>query len=177
MANKKIVGIFQTQEEAIRAIERLKRVGYEDNEISVIAEHREDLDIIKDRTDAKTTSQDVTDGAVGGAVTGGILGGIGALLLEFGVVAIPGIGPFLAAGPIAATLAGIAAGGAAGGIVGALVDLGLTKAEADEYKQYLDKGYILVLVDQHADRDVYSNFYENNSLNRDHYDYNPNKII
>lgn len=155
MANQKVVGIFSTQEEAIRAIERLKSSGYNDDEISVLAKHHEDVDRLKDATHVDVDTHDAKDGAVGGALAGGALGGIGALLVELGVIAIPGVGPFLAAGPIAATIAGALTGGAVGGVVGALVDLGLSKEEAEDYRQYIERGDILVMVDEYPDRDVY----------------------
>lgn len=170
MADQKLVGIFSQQEEAIKAIERLKRDGYLDNEISVVAKDSDKVDRVKDATSVDVETSDATDGAIGGAVAGGALGGIGALLLELGVIAIPGVGPFLAAGPIAAALTGALAGGAVGGIVGALVDMGLTKEEAEEYNTYIERGDILVMVDKQDDRDVYGNFYENNSVIRDRYD-------
>lgn len=177
MANQKVVGIFSTQEEAIKAIERLKSSGYNDDEISVLAKHHEDVDRLKDATHVDVDTHDAKDGAVGGALTGGALGGIGALLVELGVIAIPGVGPFLAAGPIAATIAGALAGGAVGGVVGALVDLGLSKEEAEEYKEYIERGDILVMVDDYPDRNVYGNFHENNSVIRDRYNYDPNKRL
>ena len=173
MATQKVVGIFSNQESAIKAIERLKASGYKEDEISVLAKHHEDVDRLEDATQVNVDSDDVTDGALGGALAGGALGGIGALLIELGIIAIPGVGPFLAAGPIAATIGGIIAGGAAGGLVGALVDLGLTKTEAEEYEQYLERGDILVMVDDYPDRDVYGNFYDNNSLIRDRYNLDP----
>ena len=173
MATQKVVGIFSNQESAIKAIERLKASGYKEDEISVLAKHHEDVDRLEDATQVNVDSDDVTDGALGGALAGGALGGIGALLIELGIIAIPGVGPFLAAGPIAATIGGIIAGGAAGGLVGALVDLGLTKTEAEEYEQYIERGDILVMVDDYPDRDVYGNFYDNNSLIRDRYNLDP----
>ena len=92
-------------------------------------------------------------------------------MLELGVFAIPGIGPFLAAGPIAVTLAGIVAGGALGGMVGMLVDLGFNEEDAKEYETYLQRGDILVLVDDKDNRElVQKNFYENESVVRDRYD-------
>ncbi len=168
--DKKIVGVFQTEAAAINAIEKLKTLGYDDNDISVLAKQRDKLDRIADLTDT-TVDGDAADGVVGGAVAGGVLGGIGALLLELGVFAIPGIGPFLAAGPIAVTVAGIVAGGALGGIVGALVDMGVDEVDAKEYETYLNRGDILVLVDNKDNRDlVFDNFYENESVVRDRYD-------
>lgn len=168
--DKKIVGVFQTEAAAIQAIERLKASGYTESEISVLARQKDKLDRISDLTDMDVDDSAV-DGAVGGAVTGGVLGGIGALLVELGVLAIPGVGPFLAAGPIAVTLAGIVAGGAVGGVVGALVDLGVNEVDAKEYETYLNRGDILVLVDDKDNRNlVYDNFYENESVIRDRYD-------
>lgn len=172
MANQKVVGIFRTQEETIRAIERLKVDGYLDNEISVVAKDHDKVERIADATEVDIETTHTQEGAISGAMAGGAIGGIGALLLELGVIAIPGVGPFLAAGPIAATLTGLIAGGAVGGIVGALVDMGLTKEEANEYNEYLERGDILVMVDEYEGRDVYGNFYENNSVIRDRYDRN-----
>lgn len=170
MAKQKVVGIFSTQHEAIKAIERLKRDGYADEEISVVAKDKENVERVADATNIDIQTEDPKEGAAAGAMAGGAIGGIGALLVELGVIAIPGVGPFLAAGPIAAALTGALAGGAVGGLVGALVDMGLTKEEAEDYNQYLDRGDILVMVDEHPDRDVYGNFYENNSVIRDRYD-------
>lgn len=168
--DKKIVGVFQTEAAVIQAIERLKSNGYTDSEISVLARQKDKLDRIADLTDT-TVDEGVVDGAVGGAVTGGVVGGLGALLVELGVLAIPGVGPFLAAGPIAVSLAGIVAGGAVGGVVGALVDLGINEVDAKEYETYLNRGDILVLVDDKDNRNVvYDNFYENDSVIRDRYD-------
>lgn len=170
MTTRKIVGIFSTEAEAIRAIERLKRDGYADSEISVIAKDLSNLDNLREHTTVDVDASEAADGAIGGAMTGGAIGGIGALLVELGLIAIPGVGPFLAAGPIAAAIGGALAGGAVGGVLGALVDLGLSEDEARGYEEYINRGDILVMVDEHTDRDVYGNFYENNSLNREMYD-------
>lgn len=173
MKNNKIVGIFSSETEAISVIENLKRSGYKDNEISVVAKDRDKLDRIDDVADIDTnTSATDTSSAVGGAVVGGALGGIGALLVEFGVLAIPGVGPFLAAGPIAVTLAGLIAGGAVGGIVGALVDSGIDEEDAREYEGFIERGDILIAVDEKADLDrdnVIRYYSENNSVIRDRY--------
>jgi gas vesicle protein len=170
MDNKRVVGIFSTEEEAIRAIERLKASGYTKDDISVIAKQRESLDRIAMRTDTDVNDANM-DKTVGGAVAGGVIGGIGALLVELGVLAIPGVGPFLAAGPIAATLAGLVAGGAVGGMIGALVDLGMSEEDAKEYETYLNRGDILVLVENdRGTSEVYDNFYENNSVIRNRYE-------
>ncbi len=173
MKNKKIVGIFSSETEAISVIKNLKEVGYADNEISVVAKDSDKLDRIDDVTDVdvNNTASD-TSKALGGAAIGGVLGGVGALLLELGVVAIPGVGPFLAAGPIVATIAGLVAGGAVGGIVGALVESGIDEDDAKEYETYIERGDILVAVDEKADLDrdhVIRNYTDNNSVIRDRY--------
>lgn len=172
MENKKLVGIFHNEDEAIKAIKNLKSVGYRDDEISVIAKNRDDsLDRIEEATNADTTDTE-DNKAAGGAAIGGVVGGIGALLAELGVFAIPGVGPLLAAGPIAATLGGLVAGGAVGGIVGALVELGIDEEAAKEYETYLNRGDILVAVDDRDDFDrnkVLMSYYDNNSVIRDRY--------
>lgn len=126
-------------------------------------------DLIGDITNVDTQATDDVSKTVSGTAIGGVLGGIGALLLEFGVVAIPGIGPFLAAGPIAVTLTGFVAGG---GLVGSLVDSGIDKEDAQEYEAYLNRGNILVAVDikPNIEREHIMGYYnENNSLIRDRY--------
>lgn len=173
MKNQKLVGIFQDEDQAIKAIKNLKVIGYKDDEISVIAKNREDLDKIDKATDLDVRADN--DKVIGGAAIGGVLGGVGALLLELGVFAIPGVGPLLAAGPIAVTLAGLVAGGAVGGIAGALVDAGIDEDDAQEYETYLARGDILVAVDKRDDLDrgkVLNSYHENNSVIRNKYDLN-----
>lgn len=165
--DKKIIGVFETEESAIRAIERLKLNGYASDQISVLAKQCDQLGKVEDETDAKVQC-DTFPKAGGGLLAGGVLGGIGALLLDLGLLAIPGAGPFLAAGPIAVTLTGIVAGGAIGGIAGAFIDAGLNVTDAKEYETFLNEGKILVIVDDNDNREVvYENFAENESINRD----------
>ena len=171
--DKKIVGVFKSEESAIFAIKKLKMDGYSSEDISVIAKQRSKLDRIEDITNVRIEPE-TTSGAAAGALAGGMLGGIAALLVEFGVFAIPGIGPLLAVGPIAVTLAGIAAGGAVGGVsgalIGTLIDMGFTEADAKEYQKFLDEGNILVLVDERNNRLIVNeNFYQNDSLIKDKY--------
>jgi uncharacterized membrane protein len=160
--NKKIVGVFKTEQEAIQAIEKLKQQGYSSDDISIVAKDKEGLSHVSDETGTKAP-----DGLVTGAATGGVLGGVTGLLLGIGALAIPGIGPFIAAGPIVATLTGAAVGAGAGGIVGGLIGLGIPEDEANEYNDYVNQGDILVMVDSHAERDSYVHdaFRTNNSRN------------
>ncbi|MHA0856072.1 general stress protein [Paenibacillus sp. CMAA1364] len=175
---KKIVGVFETEVEASRAIENLKSQGIRTEDISVITKNREDLKNITEDTGTKAP-----EGAAAGAATGGVLGGVTGLLAGLGLLAIPGIGPILAAGPIAATLTGLAVGAGTGGLVGGLVGLGIPEDEAAEYDNYVNDGKILVLVDssEHG-TNVHNVFRDNRSLNASRYDsegmnYPPNRPI
>lgn len=166
---KKIVGIFNTEEKAIRAIEGLKAQGYMENEISVITKNTDTYEVIKMRTgmDVEEGMEDAS-GAVAGATVGGAIGGIGGLLLGLGALAIPGVGPIIAAGPIAATLVGALAGGAVGGLAGALVDYGIPEDEAKDYEKRVNQGDIMILVDDPDDNRreaVYDNFKQQESYN------------
>ncbi|WJH35260.1 general stress protein [Paenibacillus aurantius] len=176
---KKIVGVFHSEQEAIKAIEDLKRQGYSSDEISVIAKNKDDVSDISDETGTKAP-----EGLATGAATGGVLGGVTGLLAGLGALAIPGVGPIIAAGPIVATLTGAAVGAGAGGLVGGLIGMGMSEEEAHRYNDYVDQGNILVLVNSHVDRDryAYDTFRTNNSLNASTYgssygsDVNPNRL-
>ncbi|MFK4301580.1 putative membrane protein [Paenibacillus sp. RC254] len=162
---KKIVGVFDTEQEASHAIGQLQSRGIPSSEISVITRDRDELRTISEETGTKAP-----EGVATGAATGGVVGGVAGLLAGIGALAIPGIGPIVAAGPIAATLTGAAVGAGAGGLVGGLVGLGIPEDDARQYETYVDQGKILVLVDS-ADhrRDVYDIFRTNRSLNADRY--------
>ncbi|OMF96164.1 hypothetical protein BK146_15015 [Paenibacillus sp. FSL R7-0333] len=164
--NKKIVGVFHTEHEASRAIEDLKAHGFLTEDISVIARNKRDVEAINDETGTK-----VPEGLATGAATGGLLGGVTGLLAGIGALAIPGIGPIIAAGPIAATLTGVAVGAGTGGLVGGLIGLGIPEDEAASYDNYVDEGRILVMVDADISRekDVYTVFRNHNSANADRY--------
>ncbi|WP_054939129.1 YsnF/AvaK domain-containing protein [Paenibacillus ihuae] len=164
--NKKIVGVFHNEHEASRAIEDLKSRGFLTEDISVIARDKRDVDAISDETGTKAP-----EGMASGAATGGLLGGVTGLLAGIGALAIPGIGPIIAAGPIAATLAGAAVGAGTGGLVGGLIGLGIPEDEAKSYDNYVDEGRILVMVDADSSRsnDVYAVFRNHNSANADRY--------
>jgi hypothetical protein len=86
------------------------------------------------------------EGAVAGSATGGVLGGTLGLLTGIGALAIPGLGPFIAAGPLMAALSGAAAGAAMGGVVGALVGMGIPELEAKAYEGKVKGGNILIAV-------------------------------
>ncbi|MEK4031160.1 MULTISPECIES: general stress protein [Bacillaceae] len=142
---KRIVGVYDDHTEAIEAIEDLKRQGYNSEEISVISKERDDVEYVEETTDTKAE-----EGAATGAATGGILGGLAGVAAGAGALAIPGIGPIVAAGPIVAGLTGAAAGAGAGGLTGALIGLGIPEEDADRYNEYVKQGKMLVLVDRDA---------------------------
>jgi hypothetical protein len=164
--DKKIIGVFHTEDQAIRAIESLKDQGYRSDEISIIAKNKDDVRDIEDATDTK-----MEEGLATGAATGGILGGVAGLIAGLGALAIPGVGPIIAAGPLAATLGGAAIGAGTGGLVGALIGMGIPEEHAHEYENYINAGEILVMVDADADRatGVYDTFRANNTLNANLY--------
>lgn len=140
----KVVGSYQTTAEAISAIDDLKRQGYETEDISVLSKDKGETETVASETDTK-----VEEGAATGAVTGGALGGLGGVLAGIGALAIPGIGPIVAAGPIAAGLTGAAAGAGVGGLAGALIGMGIPEGEAKEYEDRFNEGDIIVLVEDH----------------------------
>ncbi|MEK4295226.1 general stress protein [Paenibacillus sp. FSL R5-0914] len=163
---KKIVGIFDTEQEATRAIEGLHNQGFSNDEISVITRDRDELRHISDDTGTKAP-----EGVATGAATGGVLGGVTGLLAGIGALAIPGIGPILAAGPIVATLTGVAVGAGAGGLVGGLIGLGIPEDEAKEYEGYVESGKILVLVEDNGrGYQAHDVFRDNRSLNVQRYE-------
>ena len=175
MEKRKILGVFQTKTEAISAVNGLKSIGYRNDEISVIAKNLDSLDAIGDGEKLRIQDPDDRSKFISGLAAGGILGGIGALLLELGVFTIPGIGPIIAIGPIAATFGGLVAGGTLGGIVGSLVEAGVHQEAAEVCETYVDRGDILLVVDSKdalTEDKALNVFYKNNSVVRDEYNIN-----
>ncbi|TLS35367.1 general stress protein [Pseudalkalibacillus caeni] len=174
--DKRIIGgVFENQDNAIRAIEALKERGYDTEDFSVFAKSEDDVQELEDETNVELSGAEDDDnrgsnaakGAGIGAGTGGVLGGIVGLIAEVGLLTIPGIGPIAAAGPIATTLSGAAIGAGGGSIVGALTGAGIPEDDAKEYEEYLKNGHILVLVEADAEREnvVYGTFENNNTVN------------
>ncbi|MCM3727086.1 general stress protein [Neobacillus cucumis] len=144
---KHLVGVYETEHEVIQAVEDLKKQGYASEDISVIGKNKDDVNEINDVTGTTTEKS-----AMAGAATGGALGGVLGLLAGVGALAIPGIGPLVAAGPIAATLTGAAAGAGVGGLAGVLIGLGIPKEEADRYEDLVKEGKFLVVVERRENR-------------------------
>jgi hypothetical protein len=144
MADKKVgvFGIYSTRIGAENATDGLVRAGFPASDISVLLP--ESLGGPKDMGTEKSTK--APEGAAAGATTGGVIGGALGVLAGVGMLAIPGLGPFIAAGPIMAGLAGLGVGGAVGGFAGALVGMGIPEFEAKRYEGRLQKGGILLSV-------------------------------
>ncbi len=122
----------------------LKAAGFSNNDISVLFP---DKSSTRDFAHEKNTK--APEGATIGAGSGGVVGGTLGLLAGIGLLAIPGVGPFIAAGPIMAALSGVAVGAAVGGVAGALIGMGIPELEAKRYEGKIKDGNILISV--HAD--------------------------
>ncbi len=133
--------LAQSNDAARRIIDHLRASGFSSNDISVLFP---DKSSTKDFAHEKHTK--APEGAATGGVAGGVLGGALGWLVGIGSLAIPGVGPFIAAGPIMAALGGAAIGAAVGGIAGALVGLGVPEFEAKRYEGKIRNGRILISV-------------------------------
>jgi hypothetical protein len=138
---KAVFCIATTYEQAETIVDNLKQSGFLNNNISVLLPDNEGT---RDFAHEKNTK--APEGAVTGAGTGGVLGGVLGWLAGIGSLAIPGIGPFVAAGPIMAALGAAAVGATVGGLTGALVGLGIPEYEAKQYEGKLRQGNILISV-------------------------------
>ena len=150
MANTAVFGIYPSFELAESAVSALKAEGFRATDISVLLPENVGS---KDLAHLKATK--APEGASAGAGSGAIIGGTLGWLVGIGALAIPGIGPLVAAGPIVAALAGAGAGGAVGGIAGALVGMGIPEYEAKRFEGRVRKGGILLSV--HADDSKWMN--------------------
>jgi len=144
MSKSSVICIASSESQAITIVDRLKGAGFSNNDISVL---------FPDKTGTKDFAHEqhtkAPEGATTGGVTGGVLGGALGWLAGVGALAIPGVGPFIAAGPIMAALGGAAVGGTVGGIAGALIGLGIPEYEAKRYEGKIREGNILISV--HSD--------------------------
>jgi hypothetical protein len=141
--NKKtsVFGIYTTRESVERAVDTFLRSGFTTSDVSVLLPENLGGKPLATHKDTKAP-EGATAGGGAGAVVGGTLG----LLAGIGALAIPGVGPFIAAGPIMAALAGIGVGGAVGGFAGALIGMGIPEYEAKRYEGRIQKGGILLSV-------------------------------
>jgi hypothetical protein len=142
MSKQKVVlGIVNDEVRADDIVSRLSKSGFATSDISVIFPDKSGT---KDFAHEHNTK--APEGAVAGVAGGGVVGGTLGLLAGIGALAIPGLGPFIAAGPLMAALSGAAAGAAVGGVTGALIGLGIPEIEAKRYEGKLKGGNILVAV-------------------------------
>lgn len=139
--NTAVFGIYKTRAQTENAVDALKAGGYAHSDISVLMPHNEGT---KDFATEKHTK--APEGAATGAGTGAVVGGALGWIVGIGALAIPGVGPFIAAGPIMAALAGAGVGGAVGGITGALIGMGIPEYEAKRYEGRVKKGGILLSI-------------------------------
>lgn len=146
---KAVFGIAKTENQAISIANQLQSAGFSPNDISVL---------FPDKTGTRDFAHEqhtkAPEGAATGAGGGAVLGGALGWMVGIGALAIPGLGPFIAAGPIMAALAGAGAGAAAGGLTGALIGMGIPELEAKQYEGKVKNGNILMSVHAEDGREV-----------------------
>jgi hypothetical protein len=143
MENKKtaVFGIYHTVTQAERSVDIILKAGFQGDDISVLLPDNQSS---KDFAHEKNTK--APEGTTTGVTAGGAIGGTLGLLAGIGALAIPGVGPFIAAGPIMGALAGLGVGGAVGGLIGALVGLGIPEYEAKRYEGKIKNGGVLLSI-------------------------------
>ena len=141
MAKKAMFGIAKSESQAIAIADQLKDAGFTENDISVLFPDKEGG---KDFAHEQHTK--APEGAAAGGASGAVLGGALGWMVGIGALAIPGLGVFIAAGPIMAALAGAAGGAAAGGLTGALIGMGIPEYEAKRYEGKVKDGNILLSI-------------------------------
>ena len=144
MTNKSVFCLARSEAQAVQIVNELKAAGFSNNDVSVLLPDKGST-----REFAHQKGTKAPEGAITGVGTGGVLGGAFGWLVGIGALAIPGLGPFVAAGPIMAALSGAAVGATAGGLIGTLVGMGIPEYEAKRYESRLREGRILISV--HSD--------------------------
>ena len=139
--NTAVFGIYRDRTSVENAVDVLRQEDFRNTDISVLFPENQGT---KDFAHEKNTK--APEGAATGAGSGAVIGGTLGWLTGIGALAIPGVGPFIAAGPIVAALAGVGVGGAIGGIAGALIGLGIPEYEAKRYEGRIKEGGILLSV-------------------------------
>ena len=142
--NTAVFGIYPQYADVENGVDALQAAGFRNTDISVLFPENVGT---KDFAHKKETK--APEGTAAGATTGAVIGGGLGWLAGIGALAIPGLGPFIAAGPIMAALAGVGVGGAVGGITGALIGMGIPEYEAKRYEGRVKDGGILLSV--HSD--------------------------
>jgi hypothetical protein len=137
--NTAVFGIYRTLGQAEETVNRLVAAGFSNDDISVLLPDNESTRNFAHKKDTKAP-----EGTATGVTAGGAIGGTLGLLAGIGALAIPGVGPLIAAGPIMGALAGLGVGGAVGGLIGALVGMGIPEYEAKRYEGRVKEGGILL---------------------------------
>jgi len=141
--NTAVYGIYSSVSEIEEAVDVLRQQGFRNTDISVLLLENEDTKYFAHKKNTKAPEGGAT-GAGSGVVVGGALG----WLAGSGALTIPGVGPFIAVGPIVGLLAGVGVGGAVGGLVGAMIGMGMPEYEAKRYEGRIKEGGILLSVHQ-----------------------------
>jgi uncharacterized protein (TIGR02271 family) len=141
---KTVVGSFDSYGEAQQVVQALHQIGIAADDISIVARDRDQVGT--QMSDARSTGNAAASGAGKGAAAGGVLGGAAGLVAGLAGLAIPGIGPVIAAGPIAAALTGAGIGAVAGGLIGGLTSQGVSEEDAGYYAEAVRRGGALVTV-------------------------------
>jgi hypothetical protein len=149
MSKKSVFCIATSRGQADRIVDQLKNANFSNNDISALFA---DKGTTHDFAHEKNTK--APEGAVAGASTGGVVGGALGWIAGIGALAIPGVGPFIAAGPILAALSGAAIGAAVGGIAGGLIGLGIPELEARRYEGKIKQGNILISVHTENSKEI-----------------------
>ena len=151
MSKPAIFGLVKSEHEARAAVSSLETAGFIATDISVLSggisydiNGVPESGFAKTRTVGHANSTKAPEGTTAGVATGGVLGGVAGWLVGIGALAIPGLGPFLAAGPIMAALSGAALGATAGGLAGGLIGFGIPEYEAKLYAGKVESGHILI---------------------------------
>jgi hypothetical protein len=149
MSNKSVYAIAISEGQANQIVDSLTHSGFSPNDISVLFPDKESTHEFSHEKNTKAP-----EGAITGAATGGVLGGTLGLMAGIGALAIPGVGPLIAAGPLLAALSGAAAGATVGGVAGGLIGLGIPELEAKRYENRIVEGNILISVRTETGDDV-----------------------
>src|ERR1700677_881907 len=149
MSKKSVFCISTSRQQADQIVDQLKNSNFSNNDISVLFPDKGTT-----RDFAHETHTKAPEGVATGAGTGGVIGGALGWVAGIGALAIPGVGPFIAAGPIIAALSGAAVGAAVGGIAGGLIGLGIPEFEAKRYEGKINKGNLLISVHTESSEEI-----------------------
>src|SRR5262249_35467168 len=149
MANKAVFGIAKSENQARSIVEAARDAGFSSDDVSALFPDQQGS-----RDFAPEQHTKAPEGAAAGALRRGVLGGIGGWLVGIGALAIPGLGAFVAAGPIMSALGGAAAGAASGGLAGLLIGYGVPEYEAKRYEGKLKEGNILLSIHTEDGKEV-----------------------